>query len=47
MTIYTVQPGDSIDSVSAAYGVTADSTAYINQIPYPYRLAVGQQKRLP
>lgn len=47
MTIYTVQPGDSIDSVSAAYGVTADSTAYINQIPYPYRLAVGQALLLP
>ena len=47
MTIYTVQPGDSIDSVSNAYGVTADSTAYINQIPYPYRLAVGQALLLP
>lgn len=42
MTIYTVQPGDDVDSIAAAYGVSADSVIYINQIPYPYRLAVGQ-----
>ncbi|MCM1308983.1 MAG: glycosyl hydrolase family 18 protein [Butyrivibrio sp.] len=42
MTIYTVQAGDSVDSIAAAYGVSADSVIYVNQIPYPYRLAVGQ-----
>ena len=42
MTIYTVQPDDTVDSIAAANGVSSDSIIYINQIPYPYRLAVGQ-----
>ncbi len=42
MTIYIVQPQDTVDSIAAAFGVTAESVIYINQIPYPYRLAVGQ-----
>lgn len=42
MTIYTVKPGDSIDSIAAAYNITADTIIYNNQLSYPYRLAVGQ-----
>ena len=42
MTIYTVQAGDTIDSIATAYGVSADSIIYNNQIPYPYRLAIGE-----
>lgn len=42
MEIYIVQPGDTVDSISASQGVPVDSILYNNQIPYPYRLAVGQ-----
>lgn len=42
MEIYVVQPGDTVDSIAASYQVAVDSILYNNQIPYPYRLAVGQ-----
>lgn len=42
MTIYTVQPGDSVDSIASSYGISTDSIIYNNQLSYPYRLAVGQ-----
>lgn len=42
MEIYVVQPGDSVDSIAAAQGVSVDSILYNNQIVYPYRLALGQ-----
>lgn len=41
MVIYTVQPGDSLDSIAAHYGVSANTIANDNQIPPPYALAVG------
>lgn len=37
-----MQPGDSVDSIAAAQGVSVDSILYNNQIVYPYRLALGQ-----
>lgn len=42
MTIYVVQPGDTLDSIADANGVSAASIIYNNQIPYPYSLAIGQ-----
>ena len=42
MEIYVVQSGDTIDAIAERYGVTVESLSYINQIPYPYALAVGQ-----
>ena len=42
MTIYTVQPGDTVDTIAAAYGIAANTIIYNNQLSYPYRLAVGQ-----
>ncbi|MBD5135233.1 MAG: LysM peptidoglycan-binding domain-containing protein [Lachnospiraceae bacterium] len=42
MTIYTVKPGDSIDAIAAKYGVPAERIIYVNQLTYPYRIAVGQ-----
>lgn len=42
MEIYVVQLGDTIDAIAERYGVTVESLSYINQIPYPYALAVGQ-----
>lgn len=41
MIIYTVRPGDSIDSIANAYGISAETIAFDNQLPYPYALAVG------
>lgn len=42
MQIYIVQPGDTLNIIAGYYGVTAAEISYANQIPYPYRLAVGQ-----
>lgn len=42
MEIYVVRAGDSVDSISASYGISPEQLAYDNQIPYPYKLAVGQ-----
>ena len=42
MLIYTVKPGDTVDSIAAAYGIPVSTIVYQNQIPYPYRLAIGE-----
>lgn len=42
MLIYTVKEGDSVDSIANAHGVPVSEIIYNNQIPRPYRLAVGQ-----
>lgn len=42
MDIYVVTPGDTIDSIARAFGTSADSVIYDNQLVYPYALAVGQ-----
>ena len=41
MILYTVQPGDSLDSIAARYGISSGTIAYDNQIPYPYALTPG------
>lgn len=42
MEIYVVKLGDTVDTIAAAFGISADALIYYNQIPYPYRLAIGQ-----
>ena len=42
MEIYMVKTGDSVDSIAAATGISVEALIYYNQIPYPYKLAVGQ-----
>jgi len=42
MTIYVVAPGDTLDSIAEAQGVSTASIIYNNQLMYPYPLAVGQ-----
>lgn len=42
MEIYIVQPGDTVTSIARSQNVPMDTILYNNQIPYPYRLAVGQ-----
>lgn len=42
MEIYVVRPGDNVDAIAAQAGIPVESLIFDNQIPYPYRLAVGQ-----
>lgn len=42
MTIYVVTPGDTVDSIASANGVTPASIIYNNQLVYPYGLTAGQ-----
>ena len=42
MEIYVVKPGDTVDAIAAAFGISVDALIYYNQLPYPYRLAIGQ-----
>lgn len=47
MHIYVVGYGDSVDSIAASYGITAAEIIYVNQLVWPWRLAVGQALLLP
>lgn len=42
MQIRVVTYKDTVDGIAAQYGIPVDRLIYDNQIPYPYRLAVGQ-----
>ncbi len=42
VAIYVVQPGDTVDSIAAMYGVNVESIIRDNQIVFPYALALGQ-----
>lgn len=47
MPIYIVQSGDTIDRIAGLFGIGVSEISYVNQIPYPYRLAVGQAVLIP
>lgn len=47
MEIYVVQPEDTVDSIAQAYQVSAAMIIEINQIVYPYALAIGQALLIP
>lgn len=42
MSIYVVNPGDTLDQIAALYGADPLSISYDNQIPYPYSLTPGE-----
>lgn len=42
MHIYVVRPGDSVDTIAVQFAISVETLIRDNQIPYPYRLAVGQ-----
>lgn len=42
MLIYTVKEGDSVDSIAASQDVPVSEIIYNNQLPWPYRLTIGQ-----
>lgn len=42
MPIYSVQPGDTVDTIASAQNIPVELILWENQIEYPYRLAIGQ-----
>lgn len=42
MTIYTVQPGDSVQAISQNFGVPASQIIAVNELENPANLSVGQ-----
>ncbi len=44
---YIVQPGDTIGSIAAKFGVTADAIIQLNNLSNPNALEVGQVLRIP
>lgn len=47
MEIYVVQSGDSIDRIARNFTVDVNEIIWINQLIYPYALAVGQALLIP
>lgn len=47
MNIYVVNEGDSVDTIASEFGVDASEIIYINQLLYPYPLAIGQALLIP
>ena len=47
MNIYVVNEGDSVDTIASEFGVDASEIIYINQLFYPYPLAIGQALLIP
>lgn len=46
-TTYTVQPGDTLQSIAARYNTTTDALAQTNLIANQNRITPGQELRLP
>lgn len=42
MFIYIVKSGDTIDVIAERYSISIDILTYVNQLIYPYQLAIGQ-----
>lgn len=42
MVIYVVKESDTVDSIAFYFDISLNSLIYVNQLEYPYRLAVGQ-----
>lgn len=47
MEIYVVQLNDTVDSIAQFYQVRVENIIYINQLAYPYALAIGQALLIP
>lgn len=47
MLIYVVHEGDSVDTIAGKFGVEVSEIIYINQLLYPYPLAIGQALLIP
>ena len=47
MLIYVVHEGDSVDTIAGKFSVEVSEIIYINQLLYPYPLAIGQALLIP
>ena len=47
MEIYIVNYGDTVDNIAEKFGIDTNILIYINQINYPFRLAIGQALLIP
>lgn len=47
MAIYVVSEGDTLEEIAGQYDTDISRLSMINQIPYPYRLAVGEAILIP
>ncbi len=47
MEIYIAKRGDNVEEISKNFGVGVAEIAYVNQLPFPYKLAVGQSLLIP
>jgi len=47
VTTYTVAAGDTLGSIAAKFGTTADAIAQLNHMADPNALVVGQQLQIP
>jgi murein DD-endopeptidase MepM/ murein hydrolase activator NlpD len=45
--IHTVQPGENLQSIANAYGISLDAVIGANQLANPNQLAIGQQITIP
>ncbi len=47
MPIYIVQSNDTLDKIAYDYSISPGEIAYVNQIPPPYALAIGEALLIP
>ncbi|MBR1741411.1 MAG: LysM peptidoglycan-binding domain-containing protein [Lachnospiraceae bacterium] len=47
MAIYVVRAGDTLEAIASEFNREVSELSEINQIPYPYRMAVGQALLIP
>ena len=47
VSIYRVQPGDTIDGIAARFGLTRSAVLQFNPLPNPDFILIGQELRLP
>ena len=46
-TVYTVNKGDTLSSITAAFGTTVKAVVELNNIPNPNKIGVGQKLVIP
>ena len=46
-TVYQVQPGDTLETVAAKFGVTVEALIAFNKLEAPYTLTAGMILHIP
>lgn len=47
MQIHVVAEGETVDTITSGYGISAEILIFDNQLVYPYKLAIGQALYIP